>query len=121
MKRILLIILIIAIGIYFLFKHYFGDIQINKYDSLTSVQEHSAIQKGWIPKVLPSSAYDIVETHDMDTHNNFGKFSYKEKDEANLISQLILSGEMYSSDNFLFKINKEKNEVKFRNKVNLTQ
>ena len=121
MKRILLIILIIAIGIYFLFKHYFGDIQINKYDSLASVQEHLAIKEGWIPKVLPSSAYNIVETHDLDTNKNFGKFNYKEEDEVDFISQLTLTGEMCSSDKFLFKINKEKNEVKFRNKVNLAQ
>jgi len=109
------------VGLYFLFAHYFGDTQINKYDSLASVQENSAIQRGWVPKTLPASAYDIVETHDIDTHKNFGKFSYKEEDEANFISQLTLTGEMYSSDNFLFKINKEKNEVKFRNKVNLAQ
>lgn len=116
MKKMLLIVLIVFIGIYFLLTHYFGDTQINKYDSLESVQKDTAIQRGWIPKILPASAYDIVETHDIDTNQNFGKFKYKEEDEAAFLAQLSEDNDTYSNERFLFKINKEKNEVRFRNK-----
>ena len=121
MKKMLLIMLITAGAFYVLLTTYFTDTQINKYDSITAVHENKAIKEGWIPKILPTSAYDIVETHDIDTNQNFGKFKYKEQDEADFLTQLSEDNDTYSNENFLFKINKEKNEVKFRNKVNLAQ
>ena len=109
--------LVSAGAFYFLLTSYFSDTQINKYDSIAAVQDNKAMQKGWIPKILPASAYDIVETHDIDTNENFGKFSYKEPDEASFLAQLSENNDTYSNENFLFKINKEKNEVRFRNKL----
>jgi len=108
--------LVSAASFYLLLTSYFTDTQINKYDSVAAVHDNKAMQKGWIPMILPPSAYDIVETHDIDTNENFGKFSYKEQDEASFLAQLSENNDTYSNDNFLFKINKEKNEVRFRNK-----
>jgi len=116
MKKILFIILVSTGTFYLLLTSYFTDTQINKYDSIAAAHDNKAIQRGWIPKILPASAYDIVETHDIDTHENFGKFKYKEKDEAPFLTLLSEDNGTYSNENFLFKINKGKNEVKFRNK-----
>ena len=117
MKKILLIILLVFLAIYLVLTSYFPNTEINKYDSLETVQTKKVIEKGWIPKILPASAYDIVETHDIDTNVVFGKFSYKEKDEKEFLSKLKESNEMYEGEKFLFKIDTEKNRVDFRNKI----
>ena len=116
MKKPLLIILLVFLAIYLVLTSYFPNTEINKYDSLETVQTKKVIEKGWIPKILPASAYDIVETHDVDTNTVFGKFSYKESDEEEFLSKLKESNEMYEGENFFFKIDKEKNRVDFRNK-----
>jgi len=113
-KKMLILILTLFVAFYFLLTHYFSDVQINKYDSIETVKERKAIEEGWIPKSIPASAYDIVETHDSDTDIIFGKFSYKEKDEADFLLGLKQQGEVYIGDKFLFKIDKVANLVNFR-------
>ena len=118
MKKVFLMMVVFFIAVYFLIISYSADVQVNKYDSLEAVQNNKAIQEGWIPKILPHSAYDIVETHDIDVNMIFGKFSYKEIDEENFLGELkesTESNETYVWENFLFKVNREKNLVNFRN------
>ena len=115
MKKILLILLVFFVGGYFLLTHYFSDVEINKYDSLDAVKEQKAIERGWIPKNIPPSAYDIAETHDLDINLVVGKFFYKEHDEAIFLKGLKKSNEIYEGDGFLFKIDTELNVVNFRN------
>ena len=115
MKKIILLILALFVVFYFLLTHYFSDVEINRYDSLETVKEQNAIEKGWIPQNLPASAYEIVETHSSDTNDVFGKFSYKEEDEASFLSRLKEENGVYVGEKFLFKVNKEKNLVDFRN------
>ena len=117
MKKLLLSILLLFLAIYLVLTRYFPNTEINKYDSLESVQEKNAIEEGWIPQILPISAYDIVETHDIDTNTVFGKFSYKERDEKEFLMNVKESNETYVGEDFLFKIDKEKNRVDFRNKI----
>jgi len=121
MKKILLGTVIVAAIAYLLFSTLASDIQINKYDSRQAVIEQHAIEQGWIPGILPSSAYDIAETHSGDgKHEIFGVFSYKETDEQPLIAQLTDTGDdshTLSWEDFLFRIDREKNQAKFRNKV----
>ena len=104
---------------YFILTQYFGDVQINKYDSKSAVQEEQAIEHGWIPAIIPDSAFEITETHDIDTNELFGSFNYKEEDEVKFMEVLTAIPDMnqtYTWENFLFKVNKEKKRVKFRNK-----
>ena len=116
MKKILLIVVVVIMAIYLLLTSYFPNVEINRYDSIKAVQENGAIDRGWIPKELPLSAYDIVETHDLDKNRVFGKFSYKEEDEKEFLSKLKVSDEVYEGEKFLFKIDREKNIVNFRNR-----
>ncbi len=116
MKKILLIVAVVIIAIYLLLTSYFPSVEINRYDSVETIKENKAIENGWIPKTIPLSAYDIVETHDLDKNSVFGKFSYKEEDEKEFLSNLKVSDEVYEGEKFLFKIDKEKNMVNFRNK-----
>lgn len=104
---------LIALAVYFLLSSYFPNVQIDKYDSIEAVKDTQAMENGWIPKILPPSAYDIIERHDGDV---FGKFSYREEDEVSFLEKLRESNETYVGENFLFKVDKEKNLVHFRNK-----
>jgi len=119
MKKIIIAILLFFVGIYFLLNSYFFDVQINKYPDMTAVKEDKAIDRGWVPALLPDSAYDIEETHDIDTNQLFGRFYYKEEDEKELMEKLSPvpeSNGTYSWKHFLFKIDRQKNQVKYRNK-----
>jgi hypothetical protein len=120
MKKIILAILLFFVAVYFMLNAYFDDIQINKYDNLQQVKEDQAIQKGWVPALLPPSAYNIEETHDIDTNQLFGRFYYKEVDEKVLMTQLSEFPEdngTYAGKRFLFKIDTVQNRVKYRNRL----
>jgi hypothetical protein len=124
MKYKLLIAAVVVAGlVYLLFSTFFVDVQINKYTDIAAVKDQQAIEKGWIPAILPKSAYEITETHDLDKNTLFGSFKYKEQDEKAFLTYLFpLNDEkktLYWED-FLFRVNKEKNIVKFRNRP-LTQ
>jgi len=124
MKYKLLIAAIVVAGlVYLLFSAFFLDVQINKYTDLAAVKDQQAIQKGWVPSILPKSAYEITETHDLDKNTLFGSFKYKEEDETAFLTHLFPVNDekktMYWED-FLFRVDKEKNIVKYRNRP-LTQ
>ena len=124
MKKLLVIIVVIAGSVYFLLSSFLPEVQINKYEDLEVVKEQAAIQKGWIPAILPSSAFDIVETHDIDTNTILGSFSYKEKDEEKFLQNLIIVNDTNNTlewEKFLFRVDTELNKVKFINKPGFTQ
>jgi len=119
MIKILFAILGFFVLFYFALTHYYTDVQINKYKDIQVVKENQVIEKGWIPAILPESAYEIVETHDLDKNTLFGSFYYKEKDEAGLMEQLTVkpdTNNTYEWGNFLFKVDKKLKRVKYRNK-----
>ena len=94
--------------------------QINKYADIATVKEQQAIEKGWIPSILPLSAYEITETHDSDTHEIFGSFKYKEEDEARLMKHMSKQdNDTFFWKDFLFKVDTKLNFVRFRNKPSL--
>jgi len=118
-KKILLFILVFGIAAFFMISHYFSDLQINKYPDMDVVKQDHAIERGWIPSILPASAFNIAETHNIDTNEIFGSFYYKSIDEAAFVRQLHIVSDMnqtYQWENFLFKINTETKLVKYRNK-----
>ncbi|KYJ85978.1 hypothetical protein [Sulfurovum riftiae] len=119
LRNILIAMLLFFVAIYFLLTSYFSDVQINKYPDLQAVKEDKAIEKGWVPDMLPDSAYDIEETHDLDTNQLFGRFYYKEADEGSIMEKLTIVPDMnqtYEWKAYLFKVDREKNQVKYRNK-----
>ncbi len=119
MKRLLLYTLILVIAIYLLFSAFFVGVDINKYQDIVAVKKQHAIQNGWIPSILPKSAYDIEETHDDRKKKIFGAFSYKEPDEATFISKLKPvhdANNTTSWGKFLFRVDTKKNHVIYRNK-----
>ena len=119
MKKIIIAILLFFTAVFFMLQYYFTDIQINKYPDKETVVNDKAIEKGWIPALLPDSASEITETHDAQRNELLGSFLYKEKDEAALLKKLSPAPDMnntYQWGNFLFHIDTKLNRVKFRNK-----
>ncbi len=118
-RNILIAILLFFVAVFFMLKSYFSDMQISKYPDLQTVKEDRAIEKGWVPAILPGSAYDIEETHDIDTNQLVGRFYYKEKDEAGLMEKMTTvpdSNGTYEWGGFLFRVDREKNLVRYRNR-----
>ena len=118
-KKMLLAMLVLFALIYFTLTKYYTDVQINKYKDRQVVLENEVIQKGWMPSILPESAYEIRETHDLDANTLFGSFNYKEEDEAVFMQHLTVKPDMNNTlewGSFLFQVDQEKNYVKFRNK-----
>jgi len=120
MKKLLIATIAVAAAVYLLFSVFVQDFNINHYQDIETVHDQQAIQKGWIPALLPPSAYEIAETHDPENREIFGAFKYKEADEAALLSKLTdlhdQNGTM-AWESFLFRIDREKNLVKYRNRV----
>jgi len=119
MKKIIIGILLFFIVVFFLIRSTFSDVIINKYDSYQTVMEDNATEHGWVPSLLPKSAYNITETHDLDKNQLFGSFYYKEPDEVKLMNELTLlpdSNQTFEWGNFLFKVDKKANQIKYRNK-----
>ena len=119
MKKIIVAMLLFILAVYYLLTSYLSDVQVNKYSDKETVKKNQAIERGWVPAILPESAYDISETHDLDTNELFGSFQYKEKDEESLLKNMTASPDENTTlewGDFLFKIDREKNRVKFRNK-----
>jgi len=119
MKRLLFATLAVAMAVYLLFSAFVQDFEINRYEDRQAVQQHKAIERGWVPALLPPSAYEIAETHDLDSNKVFGTFRYKEADEASLLAKLTdlhdQNGTM-AWKGFLFRIDREHHQVKYRNR-----
>ena len=118
MKKIIFAILVFFAAVYWMLTVYFSDVTINKYPDRETVVANHAIEQGWIPALLPDSAYDIEETHDIDTNQLFGRFCYKPADEKVLMEVLKSyndSNDTYRWENFLFKVDTKNRVVKFRN------
>jgi len=67
------------------------DLQVvtNTYATLAEAKNSGALERGWIPPLLPAGAHDIREAHD-DAHSGrrWGLFSFRLEDDATLRARL---------------------------------
>ncbi len=121
MKKFLLFLSALVIIISLIMLSYFSDDHSNHYKNIQAVKADRAIERGWMPSIIPNSAYDIVETHHLDTNVFYGSFHYKVEDEVNFIKHLTPLQEpndTYSWEDTLFHVDKKLRKVWYRNKVN---
>lgn len=57
-----------------------GEYQENKFGSYSELENSMLIGKGWVPKFIPKSAYDIKERHRVDQPYINVEFSFKQGD-----------------------------------------
>ncbi len=120
MKTFLISLLTLILIISIVLISYPSDEQSNSYKNMLSVRADTAIENGWIPAITPESAYNIEETHNIDTNVFYGSFYYKEKDESSLLKHLTLIDEKdktYSWKDILLHIDTKRNKVWYRNKM----
>ena len=56
----------------------------NKYQNYEEIIEHAGIERGWIPKFIPTSAVNINEKHDLDTNEIILKFNFDVNESTDL-------------------------------------
>ena len=119
-KKLIIATLLVAASLYLLLTAFVKDITVNQYKDLTVAKEQQAIDQGWVPAIVPASAYEIKEMHGRDAGGIFGQFRYKEADEAAFVAQLKPTGDGNGTltwGAFLFRVDTRKNLVKYRDKV----
>ena len=118
MKKLFIALVVFGLLIVLVMNQTFEDLQISKYESIKEVKSNKAIKDGWIPAILPETAYEIVESHDLETSTVYGSFKYKEQDETSFVKNLVSAStkdEILTWGKFLFQVDKKENIVKFTN------
>jgi hypothetical protein len=59
-----------------------GETPESRYKSRAAAVSAGAVSRGWVPEALPSSAVDIVESHDIDSNETWIKFRFSESERA---------------------------------------
>jgi hypothetical protein len=85
------------------------------YVNYSEMIESKAHIKGWIPKIMPASAKNIHEWHDIDTNLGYGSFefdildfdSFESKMEPIQSEENILAAIIDSRDNWNYDIDKK--------------
>lgn len=65
-----------------------GDFDVVTNSYATAAEARAAVEKGWIPAILPSGGHDIREAHDNAGERRWGLFSFRETDVAALRARL---------------------------------
>jgi len=58
------------------------------YKNIDEAMKYGAVEKGWIPNILPRSSYEIYERHNLDTNTVWLRFKFDKRDINELIVQI---------------------------------
>ncbi len=58
------------------------------YKNINEAKKDNAIERGWIPNIIPVSASEIYERHNLDTNRVWLRFKFDKKDINELITQI---------------------------------
>ena len=118
MKKFLWTLFVFVFVCFFFIFLVFNDTQTNHYSSLHSIKAEKAIQRGWIPSIIPDSAYNIQETHNLDSNRFYGSFYYKENLSSFMkhLKSVDSDERIYEWDDILFYIDIKQHKVWYRNK-----
>ncbi len=61
-----------------------ADLVTGTYATLAEARQAGAIERGWIPALVPAGAHDLREAHDLDSNRRWGLFGFAETDEPAL-------------------------------------
>jgi hypothetical protein len=59
----------------------------SKYSTLEDARSAELFNRGWLPDILPASAYDIRVTNDLDVNASEGEFSFDPADFPSFAAQ----------------------------------
>ncbi len=58
------------------------------YSTAAATRTDGAVKRGWLPQELPDSAFDITESHDLDSNTGSGSFLFKDADTDSFRAKL---------------------------------
>ena len=114
MKKIIIIFSIMVTIVVLYLKNI--DYYINTYNNKEEVLFDKAIKRGWIPKNLPNSAYQIREEHNIDTNFVKGCFYYSDIDEEVFLETFTIYNNQFFFNDYRFDIDIKNNYVCYTNK-----
>jgi len=62
--------------------------EVNQYPNLKDAVSDGAVQRGWVPDILPRSAKSISEKHDFATNEIWARFEFDVVDRTRFIEML---------------------------------
>jgi hypothetical protein len=65
-----------------------SDLEVVTNTYATADEARAAVERGWIPAILPTGAHDIREAHDNAGPRRWGLFSFRDEDAGFLRSRL---------------------------------
>lgn len=68
------------------------DVVENRYSSLAEARIDHLFDRGWLPDILPASAYDIRTNNNLDLNLSEGQFSFEPLEAAAFMSRVQPSG-----------------------------
>ena len=82
--------------------------QSNQFENYEELKDSNLIGKGWVPKFLPKSAYDIKENHRVDQPYIYVEFSFKKGDISGIKSNCsVTNPNIYQCENSGFPVKVE--------------
>jgi hypothetical protein len=71
-----------------LLPHCSSDVVTSRYETLSDAHADELFSRGWLPDVLPASAFNIRTTNDLDLNVSDGEFSFSPSDSSKLFQKL---------------------------------
>jgi len=65
-----------------------GETQEVFYKDMDAARKDNAVERGWIPNIIPESSTEIHERHDLDTNRVWISFKFDRKGIQGLIDQV---------------------------------
>lgn len=69
-----------------------GDIVTTRFASMTDAKSQGAVDRGWLPPLLPDSSSAIVDRHNLDLNTGTGSFDYDLSERNAYIERLLRAG-----------------------------
>jgi len=64
------------------------DVVTASYATMAEAKQAGALDRGWIPRGVPTGAHDIREAHDLDSNRRWGLFNFSPADAETLKAML---------------------------------
>lgn len=72
----------------FAFLIQYVEVDDNYYKTLQAAERDGAVERGWIPPILPASSKEIYERHDIDTNEVWIRFQFNTRGFPGFVSNL---------------------------------
>ena len=69
-----------------------GDVVTSRFSDLADAKSRGALERGWLPPLLPDSARAIVERNNLDLNTGMGSFAFDMSERALYMEKLSRAG-----------------------------